>query len=113
MANMTQDYDLDTLAIRAGTARSQFGEHSEALYLTSSFVFENAAHAARRFSGEEEGMVYARFSNPTVSAMQTRLAALEQLILARHPYDTPEFLVLPVPLELVMPLVVVVARVRM
>jgi O-succinylhomoserine sulfhydrylase len=74
---MTQDYDLDTLAIRAGTARSQFGEHSEALYLTSSFVFENAAHAARRFSGEEEGMVYARFSNPTVSAMQTRLAALE------------------------------------
>ncbi len=74
---MSQDYDLDTLAIRAGTARSQFGEHSEALYLTSSFVFENAAQAARRFSGEEEGMVYARFSNPTVSAMQTRLAALE------------------------------------
>jgi O-succinylhomoserine sulfhydrylase len=74
---MTQEFDLDTLAVRAGIARSQFGEHSEALYLTSSFVFENAAHAARRFSGEEEGMVYARFSNPTVSAMQTRLAALE------------------------------------
>ncbi|MDD5298505.1 MAG: O-succinylhomoserine sulfhydrylase [Rhodocyclaceae bacterium] len=74
---MTQEYDLDTLAIRAGIERSQFGEHSEALYLTSSFVFENAAQAARRFSGEEEGMVYARFSNPTVSAMQTRLAALE------------------------------------
>lgn len=72
-----QALSLETLAIRAGIERSQFGEHSEALYLTSSFVFESAAQAARRFSGEEEGMVYARFSNPTVSAMQTRLAALE------------------------------------
>jgi len=71
------DLDFDTLAVRAGTARSQFNEHSEALYLTSSFVFESAAQAAARFSGEEEGNVYARFSNPTVSAMQTRLAALE------------------------------------
>ena len=67
----------DTLAIRAGIERSQFGEHAEALYLTSSFVFENAAQAARRFSGEEPGNVYARFTNPTVSALQTRLAALE------------------------------------
>ncbi|NMG34166.1 O-succinylhomoserine sulfhydrylase [Azoarcus sp. TTM-91] len=71
------DLDFDTLAVRAGTARSQFNEHSEALYLTSSFVFESAAQAAARFSGEEDGNVYARFSNPTVSAMQTRLAALE------------------------------------
>ncbi|NMG64281.1 O-succinylhomoserine sulfhydrylase [Azoarcus indigens] len=71
------DFDFDTLAVRAGTARSQFNEHSEALYLTSSFVFESAAQAAARFSGEEEGNVYARFSNPTVSAMQSRLAALE------------------------------------
>lgn len=67
----------DTLAIRSGIERSQFGEHGEAMYLTSSFVFENAAQAAARFSGEEEGNVYARFSNPTVTAMQTRLAALE------------------------------------
>lgn len=67
----------DTLAIRAGINRSQFGEHSEAMYLTSSFVFESAAQAAARFSGAEEGNVYARFSNPTVTAMQTRLAALE------------------------------------
>lgn len=67
----------ETLAVRAGQRRSQFGEHAEALYLTSSFVFENAAQAAARFSGEEEGMVYARFSNPTVSMMQDRLAALE------------------------------------
>ncbi len=72
-----QDYDQDTLAVRAGTARSQFNEHSEALYLTSSFVFESAAQAAARFSGEEEGNVYSRFTNPTVTAMQQRLAALE------------------------------------
>ncbi|NLF55762.1 MAG: O-succinylhomoserine sulfhydrylase [Thauera phenolivorans] len=68
---------FDTLAVRAGIERSQFGEHSEALYLTSSFTFESAAQAAARFSGAEQGNVYARFSNPTVSAMQTRLAALE------------------------------------
>jgi O-succinylhomoserine sulfhydrylase len=74
---MTEKYRLETLAVRAGQQRSQFGEHAEALYLTSSFVFENAAQAAARFSGAEEGMVYARFSNPTVSVMQERLAALE------------------------------------
>ena len=71
------EFDFDTLSVRAGTARSQFGEHSEALYLTSSFVFGSAAEAAARFSGAEEGMVYARFTNPTVSMMQDRLAALE------------------------------------
>lgn len=71
------DAHFDTLAVRAGTSRSQFNEHSEALFLTSSFVFENAAQAAARFSGAEEGNVYARFSNPTVTMMQDRLAALE------------------------------------
>lgn len=71
------EFEFDTLAVRAGTDRSQFNEHSEALFLTSSFVFENAAQAAARFSGAEEGNVYARFTNPTVTAMQTRLAALE------------------------------------
>jgi len=74
---MTDPMDFDTLAVRAGQQRSQFGEHSEALYLTSSFVFENAAQAAARFSGEEAGFVYSRFSNPTVTALQERLAALE------------------------------------
>jgi O-succinylhomoserine sulfhydrylase len=74
---MTDSLHPETLAVRAGQRRSQFGEHAEALYLTSSFVFANAAQAAARFSGEEEGMVYARFSNPTVSMMQERLAALE------------------------------------
>jgi O-succinylhomoserine sulfhydrylase len=70
-------YQPETLAVRAGQERSQFGEHAEALYLTSSFVFKNAAQAAARFSGEEEGNVYSRFSNPTVSVFQERLAALE------------------------------------
>ena len=71
------DLHSDTLAVRAGTERTQFREHGEAMYLTSSFVFGSAAQAAACFSGEEEGYVYARFSNPTVTAMQTRLAALE------------------------------------
>jgi O-succinylhomoserine sulfhydrylase len=78
-AMMQQDdrYDLQTLAVRAGTHRSQFNEHSEAMYLTSSFVFDNAAQAAARFSGAEPGNIYSRFTNPTVTAMQERLAALE------------------------------------
>jgi O-succinylhomoserine sulfhydrylase len=71
------DSQFDTRAVRAGIVRSQFNEHSEALYLTSSFVFDNAAQAAARFSGDEAGNVYARFTNPTVTAMQERLAALE------------------------------------
>lgn len=70
-------YRPETLAVRAGQERSQFGEHSEALYLSSSFVFDNAAQAAARFSGEEAGNVYSRFTNPTVTMMQDRLAALE------------------------------------
>ena len=70
-------YHPDTLAVRAGIERTPFGEHGDAMYLTSSFVFDNAAQAAARFSGAEEGYVYALFSNPTVTAMQTRLAAME------------------------------------
>jgi O-succinylhomoserine sulfhydrylase len=74
---MTQDYKVDTLAVRAGIERSQFGEHSEALYLTSSFVFENAAQAAARFGNQEPGNIYSRFTNPTVKVFEDRLAALE------------------------------------
>jgi len=74
---MNDEFDLETLAVRAGTVRSQFNEHSEAMFLTSSFVFRNAAEAAARFKGEEPGPIYARFTNPTVSMMETRLAALE------------------------------------
>lgn len=69
--------DFDTQSVRAGTVRSQFNEHSEALFLTSSFVFDNAAQAAARFAGEERGNVYARFTNPTVAMLQDRLATLE------------------------------------
>ncbi len=72
-----QDYQMETLAVRSGIARSQFNEHSEALYLTSSFVFKNAAEAAARFSGQTPGNIYARFTNPTVTAFQERLAVLE------------------------------------
>ena len=71
------ELELETLAVRDGTHRSQFNEHSEALYLTSSFVFKDAAEAAARFSGDDPGMVYSRYTNPTVSALQERLAALE------------------------------------
>src|SRR5688572_28391505 len=74
---MDKSYELATLGVRAGQARSAFNEHSEALYLTSSFVFESARQAAGRFTGGEEGFVYSRFTNPTVSMMQDRLAALE------------------------------------
>ncbi|MEK7436210.1 MAG: O-succinylhomoserine sulfhydrylase [Pseudomonadota bacterium] len=74
---MADQVEFDTLALRSGIHRSQFGEHSEAMYLTSSFVFENAAQAAARFTGGAEGNIYSRFTNPTVSAFQERLAALE------------------------------------
>lgn len=67
----------ETLAVRLGQERSQYGEHSEAMFLTSSFVFKDAAQAAARFSGAEPGNVYARFTNPTVTSLQQRLAALE------------------------------------
>jgi len=75
--NLPEGLHLDTLAVRAGIDRSQYGEHSEALYLTSSFVQPDAATAARRFALEEEGYVYTRVGNPTVTGMELRLAALE------------------------------------
>ena len=68
---------LDTLAVREGLPPSSWGENSEALYLTSSFVHPDAATAARRFANEEEAFVYSRFSNPTVTMMERRLAAME------------------------------------
>jgi O-succinylhomoserine sulfhydrylase len=67
---------VSTLGVRAGQVRSQFNEHAEALFLTSSYVFESAAQAAQRFGGGE-GMVYTRYTNPTVDMFQDRLAALE------------------------------------
>ena len=67
----------ETQAIRAGREHSGFGEHSQSLYLTSSFTFESAAAGAALFLGEQSGYTYSRFTNPTVSAFQSRLAALE------------------------------------
>lgn len=68
---------VDTLAVRAAVDRSQYGENSEALYLTSGYVQPDAETAARRFAGEEEGYTYARLGNPTVSSFEMRLAAME------------------------------------
>ena len=67
----------DTLAVRAGQVRSAEGEHSEALFLTSSYVFASAAEAAARFTGELPGNVYSRYTNPTVRTFEERIAALE------------------------------------
>jgi len=74
---MKDTFELATLGVRAGQHRSEFREHSEGLFLTSSYVFENAAQAAAGFAGTGEGYVYSRYTNPTVSMMQERLAALE------------------------------------
>lgn len=67
----------ETLGVRAGSAHTEFGENSEAMFLTSSFVFESAAQAAARFGGQEPGNIYSRFTNPTVTMFQDKLAALE------------------------------------
>lgn len=77
---MTEAYDdwgLATRAIRAGHIRTAEGEHSEPIFTTSSFVFQSAAEAAARFSGDEQGNIYSRFTNPTVACFEQRLAALE------------------------------------
>ena len=68
---------IDTLAVRAAVDRSQYGENSEAMYLTSGYVQPDAETAARRFAGEEEGYTYSRLGNPTVSSFEMRLAAME------------------------------------
>jgi len=70
-------YCFDTEAVRAGQVRTEEGEHSEALFLTSSYVFKNAAEAAARFAGSVPGNIYSRFTNPTVRIFEERLAALE------------------------------------
>ncbi|OOG25374.1 O-succinylhomoserine sulfhydrylase [Thioalkalivibrio denitrificans] len=72
-----KDYAFETRAVRAGQHRTAEGEHSEAIFPTSSFVFENAAQAAARFGGTEPGNIYSRFTNPTVRTFQERLAAME------------------------------------
>lgn len=68
---------IDTLSVRAGTRRTEFNEHAEAMFLTSSFCFDNSAEAAEKFANAEQGFIYSRFTNPTVAMFQDRLAALE------------------------------------
>lgn len=72
-----QSFHPETLAIRGGRETSEYREHSQSLYLTSSFTFESAAQAAAMFLGEIDGYTYSRFTNPTVSAFQQRLAQME------------------------------------
>ena len=76
-SNNTSDYHPQTQAIRVGHQRTNEQEHAEPIFLTSSFVFDNAQQAAARFAKEESGNVYARFTNPTVQAFEARLASLE------------------------------------
>ncbi len=68
---------FETRAVRDGSFRSSAGEHSEALFLTSSFMFDSASQASKRFEGLEAGMVYSRFTNPSVQMFEERLASLE------------------------------------
>ena len=75
--SLPEGLHLETLAVRASIDKSQYGENSEALYLSSCFTQPDSETAARRFAGEEDGYIYSRFTNPTVAAMETRLAALE------------------------------------
>ena len=77
MTRKTTDLHRDTLAVREAVERSQYGENSEALYLTSGYVQPSAEAAARRFAGDEEGFTYGRYGNPTVASFEQRLAALE------------------------------------
>ena len=77
MSEFEDDYSFDTLAVRAGQVRTAEGEHSEPIFPTSSYVFASAAEAAARFSGEQSGNIYSRFTNPTVRTFEQRLAALE------------------------------------
>jgi len=74
---MTKNYHPETLSVRAGSEMTEFGENSEALFLNSSFRFKSAAQAAARFGGTEPGNIYSRFTNPTVTMFQNKLAALE------------------------------------
>ncbi len=75
--NKDRSPGLETLAVRAGQHRTAEGEHSEPIFPTSSYVFDSAAAAAARFSGEEPGNIYSRFTNPTVRTFEERLAAME------------------------------------
>ena len=75
--SVTQKWKPATQAVRGGTARSEWGETSEALFLTSGYTYDCAADAAARFAGEQDGMTYSRLQNPTVQMLEERIALLE------------------------------------
>ncbi len=75
--SITQNWRPQTQAIRGGTARSEYGETSEALFLTSGYCYDKAGDAAARFAGEQDGMTYSRLQNPTVQMLEERIALLE------------------------------------
>lgn len=77
MTKRSKDWALATKLVREGTMRSQFGETSEAMFLTSGYAYDSAEQAAARMSGDEEGYVYSRYGNPTNQMLAERLAALE------------------------------------
>jgi O-succinylhomoserine sulfhydrylase len=82
-ASATKPFRFETRLVHSGTLRSQFGETSEALFLTQGYVYENSAQAEKRFKGEEPGYQYSRFSNPTVAMFEERMCALEGAQAAR------------------------------
>jgi O-succinylhomoserine sulfhydrylase len=82
-ASVRHSYRPETLLVHAGQLRSQFGETSEALFLTQSYVYDSAASAEARFKGEEKGYIYSRYGNPTVSMLEARMAAFEGAEAAR------------------------------
>src|SRR5246500_5824889 len=82
-ASQQDRYRPETELVHAGTLRSPFGETSEALFLTQGFVYETALSAEKRFKNEEPGYQYSRFSNPTVTMFEQRMAALEGAEAAR------------------------------
>src|SRR5581483_5063547 len=82
-ASKPRKYRPETELVHAGILRSQFGETSEALFLTQGYVYDSAAQAERRFKNEEPGYQYSRFSNPTVTMFEQRMCALEGAEAAR------------------------------
>lgn len=76
-SNVKSTYRARTLAVHGGTVRSQFGETSEAMFLTSGYVYDSAEAAEARFKGEDDGFIYSRFANPTVRMFEERMIALE------------------------------------
>src|ERR1700712_3562086 len=75
--SVTRQWKPATQAVRGGTARSEFGETSEAMFLTSGYAYDCAADAAARFAGEQQGMTYSRLQNPTVQMLEERIALME------------------------------------